>query len=450
MIRRMFDCRLCTLFLATMLTGLLCLPAWGETNQENAKSEDSDSWRQKAVQNARIMSGVKWSPVAEGMPTRGGYFKVGTEYTGVPYSSVKSVGRDIGFDIYLKTFLAAVQNPQSVVYTKNLKGKVSNAECYYGKVCSTYTSYALQCGFPYVSRLCGPESRNGVTLVEPQSAQATQVGDFIYTPPKSVGAGSHIAIVTEVTMNSEGQVSHVRVEESRPQTTQNTNRSAAKFNSHLASRNNKLYRITDLDAWHGENRADSFRFPNFEEDSASPQINRVLLLDLGDWVPYNKDQVVKFNIMDKDSQQVKSLIIKRGDTVVETITDPGTGVLERSFSTCGDYAAYCELGDGSRSQACEFSVCDLDFALPDEEIRIHEPWELHFSSANLEIAAVHIWSNQNMYGRNYVFLTEEDRKNGKVVIPADAIQHQGSTQVWLIGENKYGRLKKRLDVVVKE
>ncbi|EAQ82264.1 hypothetical protein DSM3645_01080 [Blastopirellula marina DSM 3645] len=384
------------------------------------------------------------------MPTRGGYFQPGKQYTGVPYSSVKSVGRDIGFDIYLKTFLAAVQNPQSVLYTANLKGKVSNAECYYGKVCSTYTSYALQCGFPYVSRLNGPESRSGVTLVEPQSAAATQVGDFIYTPPKSVGGGSHIAIITEVTTNSSDQVTHVRVEESWPQTTKNTNRSAEKFNTHLASRNNKLYRITDLDAWHGENSAASFRFPNFEADSASPQINRVLLLDLGDWVPYEKDQVVKFNIMDRDAKGVTSLVIQRDNRVIEKIEDPGLGVLERTFSTCGDYTAYCELKDGSQSQACEFSVCDLDFKLPDEEILVGKPFELHFSSTNLEIAAIHFWSNQNMSGRHYVFVTAEDRKNGKVVIPAEAIQDRGDTQVWLIGENKYGRLKKRRNVDVQK
>ena len=77
-----------------------------------------------------------------------------------------SVGRYIGFDIFLKTFLAAVQNPQSVLYTENLRGEVSNAECYYGKVCSSYTSYALQCATWYVSRLHGPPYRDGVTLVE--------------------------------------------------------------------------------------------------------------------------------------------------------------------------------------------------------------------------------------------------------------------------------------------
>ena len=272
-------------FTKILLIGFFCISVLadaapgrcGETN-----TGGSLTWQQKSVEYARIMSRVKWTPVADGMPRRGGHFTAGKEYTGVPYSSVKHVGRYIGFDIFLKTFLAAVENPKSVLYTENLYGKVSNAECYYGKVCSSYTSYALQCGIWYVSKVHGPRFRNGVTIVEPQSAQP---GDVIYTPPARKNGGSHVEIVTDVVRNEDGKVTHVRVEESRPQTTSNTLRSASAFDAHLASRNRELYRITDLDAWRGGNKAESFLFPNYEDDLATPQINRVLLLDRGDWVP---------------------------------------------------------------------------------------------------------------------------------------------------------------------
>src|SRR6056297_2032286 len=74
----------------------------------------AESWRANAAEYARIMSQLKWSPVAETMPhRRGGYFEKGKEYTGVPYSSVRSAGRYIGFEVSLRTFRAAVENPQS-------------------------------------------------------------------------------------------------------------------------------------------------------------------------------------------------------------------------------------------------------------------------------------------------------------------------------------------------
>ncbi len=438
---------------SVFLAALLCSPgllAQSGNNPGKASGGHSIPWQEKAVDYARIMSRVKWTPVTAGMPRRGGHFEAGKEQTGVPYSSVKSVGRYIGFDIFLKTFLAAVENPQSVLYTENLYGKVSNAECYYGKVCSSYTSYALQCGFWYVSRLHGPPHRDGVIVVEQQSAQAAKVGDVIYTPPASKGGGSHVEIVTEITRNSEGKVTYVRVEESRPQTTKDTNRSSESFNSHLAARNRELYRITDLDTWRGSNKAESFLFPNYDEDSATPKINRVVLLDRGDWVPYPKGQAVKFNVMDRDGQGVRALVIKRGGKVVEEIRQPGKGVVERSFSICGDYTAHCVLKDGSLSAACEFAVCDLDFSLPDEAVSMGEAWEIQLTSDNMKAIIVHLMSTQNSYGRYNLFVTEEDRRNGKVVIPARLIRDKGKTQVWLIGENRYGRLKQRRDILVVE
>ncbi|HIK95098.1 MAG TPA: hypothetical protein EYG03_24405, partial [Planctomycetes bacterium] len=101
----------------TLLIGFSCLAlladeAASETGE--TKAGRPLTWQKKSVEYARVMSGVKWTPVADGMPKRGGHFTAGKEYTGVPYSSVKHVGRYIGFDIFLKTFLAAVENPKSV------------------------------------------------------------------------------------------------------------------------------------------------------------------------------------------------------------------------------------------------------------------------------------------------------------------------------------------------
>jgi hypothetical protein len=422
-----------------LLAGCLCFPGF---------ADEPATWRDRSVEYARLMSGVKWTPVADGMPMRGGYFTPGKQYTGVPYSSVKHVGRYIGFDIFLKTFLAAVENPESVLYTENLYGKVSNAECYYGKVCSSYTSYALQCGIWYVSKLHGPEFREGVTVVQPQSARAAQPGDILYTPPARKNGGSHVEMVTEVVRNADGEVTHVRVEESRPQTTSNRLRTAKAFDAHLSSRNRVLYRITDLDAWRGRNRAETFLFPNYEDDSSTPQINRVLLLDRGDWVPYRKGQPVKINVMDRDEQGVRELVIKRGKTVVERIKCPGKGVVERSFDTCGDYTAHCVMDDGSLSQACEFAVCELDFNLPAETVKRGTSWEIEFSSENMNAIILYFKNAADGYDEHNVFLSEDDRRSGKVTIPAHVTDSAETMQIWLIGENRYGRLKQRRDIRV--
>lgn len=408
---------------------------------------EAQSWQEKAAEHARLLSQVKWTPVAGTMPNRsGGFFETGKEKTGVPYSSVRSEGRYIGFDIGLRTFLAAVENPKSVLYTENLTGKVSNAAGYYGTVCSSYTSYALGCGIWEVSRRYGPEISEGIMLVEPQTAQAAQVGDVIYTPHATETSGSHVEMITAVTKNAAGSVISVRVEESRPPTTATTERSAAAFEKHLATRNKQLFRITDRDAWRGANLSEPLLYPNYEADAVRPTINRTLLLDLGDWVPYQKGHAVKFHVTDRDQRGVKTLVVRRGDKVVEEIMLDGPGERERRFETCGDYTAQVIHRDGTTSQSCEFAVCDLKLALPDGKVPLNGGWQVQFSTENIKPIVIYLWNEGDSYGRHPLFLSDEQRRAGLLTIPASLLKKPGKLQVWLIGEHKLGRLKLRKDI----
>lgn len=413
----------------------------------HALANEPPTWQTHAADHARILSQVKWTPVADSMPNRsGGFFQKGREYTGVPYSSVKSSGRYIGFDIGLRTFLAAVENPLSVLYTDSLAGKVPNAAAFYGTVCSSYTSYALQCAIPEVSRRHGPDVSEGIVLVNPQSAQAAQVGDVIYTPHLTDTSGSHVEMITAVTRDDQGRAVTVRVEESRPPTTKTTERSAADFDKHLATRNKQLFRVTDLSAWRGANRAESLRYPNYKTDAANPIINRTLLLDLGDWVPYQKGQPVKFNIMDRDALGVKSLVIQQGDKVVEEVVLSGLGTIERTFATSGDYTAHVVRPDGSASTPCEFAVCDLALSLPAKSVALTEAWKVGFKSENMDVIAIYLSNESDSYGRHALFVSEEQRRLGTFTVPAGLLKKPGTVQVWLIGEHPLGRLKVRKDI----
>lgn len=437
---------LTSLSLAAFVALPLSLPA-EEEQAPVPSSTASETWQERAAAHARVLSHVKWSPVADTLPNRkGGFFEKGREYTGVPYSSVRSEGRYIGFDIALRTFLAAVENPRSVLYTENLAGKVPNAAAYYGSVCSAYTSYALGCGIPEVSRRYGPEISQGIVLVEPQAAHGAQVGDVIYTPHATETSGSHVEIITAVTRDKEGRLTSVRVEESRPPTTSITDRSPAKFDAHLAAKNKQLFRVTNLDTWRGDNRAEPLRFPNFELDATPPTINCALLLDLGDWVPYRKGTPVKFNVMDRDQRGVKTLVIRRGGKVVEEIAFEGPGLHERRFEVCGDYTAHVIHTDGTPSQACEFAVSDLDLRLPGDSISLGKGWKVEFGSENMDVIAVYLWNSDDSYGRHPLFLTPEQRTAGTLTIPAGLVKKPGKLQVWLIGEHKLGRLKLRKDI----
>ena len=423
---------------------LLAHPVWGEDSPHIG-------WQQRAVERARALSQLQWTPVADTMPSRrGGYFEKGKQYTGAPYSSVRSVGRYIGFDISVPTFLAAVENPHSVLYTENLTGKVPNAAPYYGTVCSAFTSYSLQCGIWEVSRRHGPEVSPGIAQVQPQSASTVEVSDVIYTPHATETSGSHVEIVTAVNKDDNGQTTSVRVEESTSPTVKTTLYAAAKFDAHLASRNKRLFRIQDLDAWRAQNRADWLRFPNYRADSATPSINRTLLLDLGDWVPYQKGQPVKFNVMNRDARGVKSLVIQRSGTAMDEIPVTQPGVHERLFADCGDYTAHVVHSDGSPSAACEFAVCGLGLRLPPGSIRLNQDWKVDFSSENIQPIAIYLWSDADSYGRHPLFISADERHQGSLTVPGNLLKKPGNLQVWVIGEHRLGRLKVRKDIAVAE
>src|SRR5690606_1368050 len=129
-----------------------------------------------------------------------------------------------------------------------------------------------------------------------------------------------------------------------------------------------------------------------------------------------------------------------GEAVVEEIEVSARGVIERSFSVCGDYSASCKMEDGSLSQACEFAVCELDGGLPSTEISRGTPWEIKLTTDNMNAIIVYFKHPGNGYDEHNIFITAEDRQAGTVTIPASVTQNADTMQVWLIGENRYGRL----------
>lgn len=426
------------------------------------ETDATAAWQARAADYAKIMSQVKWTPVAEGMPrqwARGLFFEQGTEYTGVPYSNQshegRNYGRTIGFEIFLKTFLAAVENPHSVLYTEKIPERRRGRDgykSYYGKVCSSFTSYALQCGFQFIARQHDPHAggggrhpREGIIRVDPQSAQAAAVGDLIQHP-------GHTEIVTGITRDAEGIVTHVRVEDSRPPTVRTYNRDAANFDRHITSGGRALYHITDLDAWRGNNRAETFRFPDYEADTATPDINRVLLLCHGDWIPYFRGQTVRINVMDRDGRGVRTLVIRRGNTVVEEIALEGTGIIERAFDVCGDYTAQVVMRDGSLSPACEFAVCDLEFRPAVTEVTRNDTWDIEFNACNMDAVYVNLRSSANEHGIYQVVIDDRNRERGRVTIPAGLLQAEdtGALRLRLFGENRYGRLHRQTAITVVE
>jgi len=246
----------------------------------------------------------------------------------------------------------------------------------------------------------------------------------------------------------------VRLQDSWPPTTRNKEYTAEGFDAYLVKRKAILYRITDHDAWRGENRAERYLFPNYAMDATTATINRVLLLDLGDWVAYRKGEPVMFNIMDRDNQGVQALVIKREGQLVEQIALDGPGIVERTPALPGDYTAHCIMKDGTSSQACEFSVCELESKFAANPIIFGKPFDIEFRTENMK--AIHLRITQAADPNDTapvvtrsIWLSDEDRRLGRVTVPADMVTRTGRCSIFVMGENRYGRLRNRHVIAVR-
>lgn len=109
-----------------------------------------------ALARAAQMRDIQYTTVAA-MPNyypTDKYYPANRTLTGLLYSSVRASDNFIGHDISLHTFMTALRNPNSVLYTKDYnsvyrpEGIANGVEgTWYGTNCSSFVAYAL--GMPY-------------------------------------------------------------------------------------------------------------------------------------------------------------------------------------------------------------------------------------------------------------------------------------------------------------
>lgn len=115
----------------------------------------SDSVRESDIlQRATVMAGLAWTPL-DNVPNRNnGVYLAGKTYIGTPYSSVKEINTYIGQDVSFYTFMSAVHNSRSYLYTENISRPPyhgENCAAYYGAVCSSSLMYVMGIDIPYNS-----------------------------------------------------------------------------------------------------------------------------------------------------------------------------------------------------------------------------------------------------------------------------------------------------------
>lgn len=106
----------------------------------------------EVLERAYKMATMAWTPLRP-VPMRGGYqYESNITVFGAPYSQVGQFNTSLFQDVSYHTFITAVHNPKSVLYSEDLSQPPYNGvNCatYYGSVCSSSVMWALGFRIPY-------------------------------------------------------------------------------------------------------------------------------------------------------------------------------------------------------------------------------------------------------------------------------------------------------------
>ena len=189
------------------------------------KDIDLESWKQNngsgfvmsnaVLERAYQMASIEWVPLNPIPKCSGGYYYPGIKVRGVPYSSVKEINTYLFQDVSYYTFMTAVHNPNSVLYTEDLsQAPYHGVNCapYYGAVCSSSVMWALGIKIPYSADqiISLPDMKQ----IENQSIDSLKICDVIWKP-------NHVQMIFDMvyqadtlysisTFETSGKSSHIR------------------------------------------------------------------------------------------------------------------------------------------------------------------------------------------------------------------------------------------------
>lgn len=351
---------------------------------------------------------------------------------GMIYSSVRRVEKYVGFNVSLETFLTAVSNPNSVVYTQPIRGTGQNVHNYYGIVCSCFASYVLD--LPYRTPCARLPRVEGMTEIDPSPLENLRLCDLVLNVKK------HVAVITGIERDVAGRVHAVTVSESVMPRCRTTRFTPEEFRGYWLADGYRIYRYAGLDRV--SYTPDPFVPLEGDETSGTPRINPVLMPDFGNKANYRLgNEAVTLSVFDPECGTV-IIVDPDGEESACPVYNGRAVIVPQK---AGFFSARCAAGEES---AC-VRWCVTDFRLeadkaaytPGESIRLK-----FFNAAPDSLVAWQFNSVSDDRGRGGGYLTETEAGGELALCAPDAF---GRYELYLIARNAFGAYSSnRIPIVV--
>lgn len=401
------------------------------TPDPNDTTSVSLDWNHPALEimrkRAETISKISWTPLGD-VPKRNGIFPQGTEVKGIPYSSVKELDKFVGQEVSFYTFLSAVNNPRSVLYTENVgqspyKGK--NCAAYYGSVCSMTVNYALGLDRPYGTFMYGTLPQ--IKRVAKQDLEHAAPGDIVHF------LYGHVIMITNITKSDDGVIRYVEILECQGNGAFTKKYTLQKFQERLDKYPHVLYRYTNL----SKLALEPSPFPEIETNIDLGNNAKALSLSRGDRVTYSEDEgEVVVNVLDNSYDR---LVVTREDNgiIVKDVILGDDKDIVLSFLEPGNYKAILKKNDETESDAVCFEVLQTDVTLSYKSNFI----DISFHSSN-GIPEYIVFCKE--YGGRLLIadITEEERQAGHKLVKCETSVASLYMKVFFRGE--YGRVSNHI------
>ena len=388
---------------------------------------------ENALKRARQLADIRWTPV-ETMPS--GLIRtttVGKKYLdtflspwrerqGIPYSSVRIHEKYVGYNVSFETFVTAMANPRSVMYTKPQHGLGRSMFSYYGTVCSAYASYV--CGLPFRLTCSQWIGTPGVTPVDTTELENLQLCDLVLDPK------SHVAVVTGIQRDVDGKVHLITVSESETPVCSTNVFTAQGFRKHWLERGYSIYRYAGVhDVTY---TPDPFIPVEGDPPMEAPFINPSLLPDYGNKANYMLGETVELDVMEEGWSEIRVFGPEEHVLAVED------GKAAFVPAKPGFYTACC-TGAGGDSQPVQFCVTQLDIQGDRDVLSVDESLTVTFSQAGVEDEALG-WIAHNLQHsmKKSGFFTETEKAEKRFSVRG---LKPGDYYVFVLCKNEYGLYK---------
>ncbi len=261
-----------------------------------------------AIRKAHQLTDIEFTPQRD-FEHNFGFYSAGVNYKGVTYSSVKEIETFVGENVSFHTYMTAIQNPRSKLYTDRINNKPyhgRNCKAYYGTVCSGLVSYALglvprynSYDFPLSDKIEEVSSYEPELLCE---------GDILWRE-------GHVALITGITKDYEGKVKELEICESEGSCCKRYSVSRDYFlNSIMTYRFNKIYFYKELSKNIDYTPASEY-VAVCDEVKQSFIYNTDICVDKGDKSCYLEDESVVVNVLSEGGVRLE---IYRNDSLYLT------------------------------------------------------------------------------------------------------------------------------------